>query len=463
MRKYYSKWIKIDNLYFPTNEDGDVYKDCSGFTVVKDYCNGLAEVSDGEKWGCINCFGELIISIQYDCIEIRKEKDNQYYINCGRNGQFFTGQNGNKTGAELETIYTGVYDLYDIDGHLLFGGFDEYKYNDIVNLFFFFIGRIWHLDKTYYWSHYSIINNYGKWIVLTHDLDFVTDVCCYNSRYYGKGHVVNPHIVNFIHVAGQAFPEQIAGGMNWEERSGGKSLLLVDLPGDVIFDDVKVLNSNQLLCKNSGKYSLIWIKQRKRSKEYSYILSINDEYAFVLNSKIGLVRYGEETIPCEYSIITKPINGWSFVFANYPYFPNSEKGDKFYIRIVDARKICSHKWEMKYAMLVAENVEKKIVEADLHKGYYRLLPSKNDIVEEHDLKEVSLTEKATYLFCDDFLKQLDNPLKKVITSFEDKYWYTDIELRKKKDSSKMSRDLSPNDYSLMDALDGEPDAYWNID
>ena len=105
MRKYYSKWIKIDNLYFPTNEDGDVYKDCSGFTVVKDYCNGLAEVSDGEKWGCINCFGELIISIQYDCIEIRKEKDNQYYINCGRNGQFFTGQNGNKTGAELETIY----------------------------------------------------------------------------------------------------------------------------------------------------------------------------------------------------------------------------------------------------------------------------------------------------------------------------------------------------------------------
>lgn len=114
-------------------------------------------------------------------------------------------------------------------------------------------------------------------------------------------------------------------------------------------------------------------------------------------------------------------------------------------------------------MLVAENVEKKIVEADLHKGYYRLLPSKNDIVEEHDLKEVSLTEKATYLFYDDFLKQLDNPLKKVITSFEDKYWYTDIELRKKKDSSKMSRDLSPNDYSLMDALDGEPDAYWNID
>lgn len=465
MKTKISKWIQHESLYFPTDEDGNIYKNCKGFHSVKDFCHGLAEVSDGKKWGCVNFSGEIIIPIKYDLIDIKKEKDNQIYIKCGRDGVFFTGtKNLVYDDKQYETVYTGIYDMYDANGNLLFGGFDEYKYNDIVNLFFFFIGRIWHFDKTNHWSHFNSIDIYGKWIVLTHEFDFVThDPYGSHNRYFGKGHIVYPKIIKFIRVAGQYFPEDIAGIMDWVDISGGYYSLLVDLPEDVIFDNIKILNSNQLLCKNKGKYSLIWIKQGIQSDDFSYILPIDDEYAFVLNNMLGLIRYGEIIIPCEYSIITKPINGWAFVFERYPYFPNSDKVNKLYARIIDANVSHHYISEIRKLMLVAEDIDKNKLESDLQKGYYKLLPSGIKLDEAHNLKEVHLTKGASSLFCDEFLKLLGNPTSKETASIDNRYWCSDVILRRERDSNKQNKEFEHNEFSLLDALDGDPDAFWNID
>ena len=111
------------------------------FAKVETLESGFSKVSDGTKWGCIDESARIIIPIRYDTIEFR-QYDCGPQIVCGRSGVLLTGTR--ELGFyEKNTIYTGVYDLFDMDGTLLLGGFDDYLFDSISRLYHFFFGRSW--------------------------------------------------------------------------------------------------------------------------------------------------------------------------------------------------------------------------------------------------------------------------------------------------------------------------------
>lgn len=226
------------------------------------------------------------------------------------------------------------------------------------------------------------------------------------------------------------------------------------------------------MCKKKNSYALLYIKERSLSKFYSNIKIIDEEYAFVsMNYSIGLIRLGKETIPCEFSYITKPVNGWSFLFKKYPYFPNSNKDGKMYCRIAKVSKVI-HSYDIRECLLVEEDIDSNNLEYFLYKGFYKLQHLNKS--KEDDLKSVYV--ESDKHFPKAFYSLLGKPNKGCTEneeelSFEQKtahgksklYWCSGSDLKKEVESRKKTYICDNEHYGLMDALDGNPDAYWNID
>lgn len=453
------------------------------FAKVETLESGFSKVSDGTKWGCIDGSARIIIPIRYDTIEFR-QYDCGPQIVCGRSGVLLTGTR--ELGFyEKNTIYTGVYDLYDMDGTLLLGGFDDYLFDSISRLYHFFFGRSWTIidnKSKFELPKYRKDDSLGKWLLLTEDFTFPFDFnvfpswglggCCSNCSV--KGHSVVAKSVPFTEIAGSPYPQTMVEGMKWVEQKGHQ--LLVDFPGTVLFDEVKTISANIVVCDNRGRHAFLYLKERTLSKYYTFIRQIDDNYAYVLdNFYIGLIRNGIETIPCKFSYITRPVNNWSFVFTRYPFYPNSDKENKYYCNLVNVKK---HNWEydIRNRILVNEDIDEDDLLEDLTDGVYLLEPVKCKD-ESNTLKSVSSRYVQLYNN-EELIKLLGNrkdiikvdiPLDsnsreaRVIRNLKKHYWCSNDELRTEKDEKKRSVNGGFEHYGLMDALDGELSAYSNID
>ena len=138
---------------------------------VEDECNNF--FSGGvyfEDWGCMSMDGQLLIEANYDCFIVQDG-----YILAGRDGSYL--QEGQD---EYHNSYSGVYDLYDYDGELIFGGFDHFDvvFHNNEKLFFFQLGGKWIQECEdydewgnaiyYYSNHYD--DKRSKWLVLNEDM-----------------------------------------------------------------------------------------------------------------------------------------------------------------------------------------------------------------------------------------------------------------------------------------------------
>jgi len=113
-------------------------------------------------WKVFNNQGKNIISKEYDCFDYTDE-----YIIGGYNGDYVEGSSF----YDLNQ-YSGVYDMYDIEGNLLVGGFREYIKKDNYLLFYF--GGEWqcsHNDEYDVDSYY--LDESGHWLLCDEKFDLL--------------------------------------------------------------------------------------------------------------------------------------------------------------------------------------------------------------------------------------------------------------------------------------------------
>jgi len=96
------------------------------------YIFAFKALSKNGLWGCYNDRGKKITKFKYQTIEF-----NQGFVECGRDGIFHLQDHDNGDGG-WDNIFDGPKDLYDHDGHLILGGYTEFKYLEGYNLYLFY-------------------------------------------------------------------------------------------------------------------------------------------------------------------------------------------------------------------------------------------------------------------------------------------------------------------------------------
>lgn len=85
------------------------------------------------KWGCMHKNGQVFIPAKYDCYKLMYG-----HILAGRDGRFLAkGSDG------FLAEYSGVYDLYDFNGKLIFKGFDFCEYDETEKIWSFKMNGHW--------------------------------------------------------------------------------------------------------------------------------------------------------------------------------------------------------------------------------------------------------------------------------------------------------------------------------
>ena len=435
--------------------------------------------------GCIDSEGNVIIPIIYDTIGIVDGVNNSSNILCGRGGQEFTGINNNDkfkfTQAET-SIYTGVYDLYSNNGDLLLGGFSEHKYDNQRHLYCFLFGRTWKLyPREAIWekSTYTKSDFNAKWIVLDENFiaPFKFSFCPDKgqgadwSTFFFRGSKLEPQHICLRKVAGTYYPSKFVSEYTWKKNSEIQSTLLIDLPDDILFDEIEPVSENCIKVKKQNKYGLIYIKLKKISNFFDYIQIIDDEYAIVLDDNyLGLLRNGELVLPCSYEYITRPINDWVFAFREYPLLPNNQFEGRMYVRLIDLNngKI-KYDFSIRHQLLACENVENSLIDEMLNRGMFKLnalYPAKSDlgsICFQYPSNSINLNVDITHnigKLSENIDIKEDNGCGYHLWDY---FWSVESLDRKRNPRKYIEEEPIEEHYGLLDALDGEWDAYCNID
>ena len=415
---------------------------------------GFARVFDGQKWGCLDKNGEFIIPCLYDIITMHIHKDSKSHILCAHEGMSFSGWHGSKE----ETIYTGIYDLYDNYGDFLIGGFNDYEYDEDYSIYKFLFGRQFKLipkapDKPWSKNRFHLSNR-GKWIVLGEDfvvpfdfrLQYIDVFTCdrFTSKHSLKGGLFYLKD-NILYGEFKRYAVPIA------------------FPIDVLFDKISVVNKTTILginhpsCANEER-SVIYLNSHIKTNYYKWTNTIDEHYTFVYQGRLGLLKDGKEVLPCEFEYVTKPINDWSFVVKKYPYIPDKCTWDKYYV-LLHQIKDCYHSdFQFRNSLVAIRIIDKEIIEELLCQGAFLLSKVGED---RNSLKSYALMDGYQKWFEKNFIQQLHEPQDKKQQYYYN-YWMSSelMEIMKKGLNNNFG---NHDNYGLMDALDGNPDAYWNID
>lgn len=236
-----------------------------------------------------------------------------------------------------------------------------------------------------------------------------------------------------------------------------------NLPDVALFDSITVINDNIIRCSQKGKYCLIYLNERKITSYYDFISPIDNEYTIVYDGKLGLMRNGKMVVACEYSYITKPVDNWVFVIRRYPYIPNrNDLWKKYYAMIFNLNDGADFKYDFQLLneVVAIEEIEMDKVESMLNKEVFLLLPTVD--VETGDFC-ITINKKYFNLFSKEFQNLIHGQGEDAITDTSNfHYWYS-IELMKLMRDGPPKYDEDKDYYSIKDALDYDPEAYWNID
>lgn len=137
------------------------------------------------KYGCINSQGIEIIPSIYDCFIFQDG-----FILGGRDGCsvsrcVYGGSNVCRI-ADMHDFY-GTFDLYDMSGKMLIGGFNSFEYDKINSIFFFELGGNWEFEvggedgnDIYHHPSYSYIDSECRWLIL--NKEFSSILCLSNGE-----------------------------------------------------------------------------------------------------------------------------------------------------------------------------------------------------------------------------------------------------------------------------------------
>lgn len=271
---------------------------CRDFTnlaypIAEELSDSFVKVSYGSKYGCVNNEGATIIGCNYDVIFHLKLSDKDYLF-CGKDGEIFYGKEGRNYSNTIRAfkfwilngkksyifsnifskynyIYTGKYDLYDSEGNLLIGGFDDLVFNEENRIFFILFGRLWEINykgNTYSYDDCRI----GKWCVLDEkfvipfsDREHHTYTCGYSCYGYNfKGEVIKSHIIETLKMGNCYYPESIVHDFKWTTKKYfyNNYILIVDFPNEFMFNEIRYISNKEIFVTQEKNYYMINLENK---------------------------------------------------------------------------------------------------------------------------------------------------------------------------------------------------------
>ena len=268
-------------------------------------------------WGCYNWQGKEIIPVQYHAI---------HYIN----GYFIAGDDEYKhLGNDLEDKYYGIYDLYDLQGTMIIGGFNNCQIGTDYFIFNFGITIKSHWETTY-------------WGNIEYDDKLVKELNCDKMCSI----IVDEDLTSFIprHLITESREEiEFEFDFLCNNVPAGEGLLIGECPklckgkryseadkiikgigahsASSINDIVVMYSSNKRITMNDG--SIVQLKGIIFGNErvvippvYRDVKSIKNELLFIQNENglVGIRNASKELLKPQFNLITNPHNNIAIGF-----------------------------------------------------------------------------------------------------------------------------------------------------
>lgn len=403
------------------------------------FCNDIQNAI----WGVVNRNNETIVKPKYDCIKII---DGHFL--CGRDGSFLYEESSDGH-HEYANEYDGEYDVIDFNGNFIFGGCSGFHFDDQLQLYFLKFGGQWKNECTYEddWNNircYSWVYHEAnsRWLVLDKDLNSII------PKKDGSTY---------------KFPSCFSGKITTKKNDKGQVTHYWNMPLELFSIEYPKITDGIMFYGEEGKRRAIRLKDRFISGEY-FALEYIDDSTYYYQCKIendfyvGIGCYlpadkqnNTSLVSQEHNniLITKPVNGFCFVVAQ-----NDNNICDVYLSNI--KESCQN--QTKAISSIGRN---DIFDA-IAKG--KLLMTLDDGCET--IKDIKVFDKT--IFDESFASEISIMSPDKIQAKVQSYWYSVYHVESKEESSYQSSDyIEDEPYtredSMMDALDGEPDAYWNID
>ena len=175
-------WCPIDNELYGIIDilTSEIILPCLFETIIIEKINqengnefDLFKVKKNDLWGYYNYDGKKIVDCIYDTLFVNLQRG---FIECGRDGSFLKEDNHYYL-SHSRVFYDGIFDLYDLDGILMIGGYNHME-NDL-DFYKFYFGTFYEGDITTEWTtygdevqfvHYKINYEQAICLVLNHQL-----------------------------------------------------------------------------------------------------------------------------------------------------------------------------------------------------------------------------------------------------------------------------------------------------
>lgn len=373
---------------------------------------------DDALWGCMNEDGKTLVPVKYDCIKIVSD-----YILAGRDAELFTDYNLNHS-----SDYTGVYDLYDLSGTLLIGGFRTFEYIEEQGLFKFLFGGKWEhvcdlIDEwnDVYHEYNSFDNTNAKWLITDKELRAIKLTKDNEEYVFRKG--------SKITITKSKEEKRIVNYWNC-------SL-------DVLFKSCPTVAGQYLIAESGNQYYAIRLSDGKESTLYDEVKHICDNLFFVrLGDNVGIVDfYGNIILPINYVALTYPV-------CSYVFGVTEGKNGVCNVDLIVLNADCFQEYR------AVSNARLSDVLSSMKYGIWGIYV-RDDYA---GLKSISVYRK--HLFDKEFL-ELINPYQEenIHSKFSQCYWFSNHSALKIKQSYNDDRD-EDNDEYMKDSWDAMTDGMY---
>lgn len=413
-----------------SEDDGLFYFGRGGFDD-EDHPTFFSGDINGAMWGVVSRNGKIIIDAKYTNYKVQSG-----FIVAGRDGFYFPDADDSDY-AWYGSNFNGVYDLYNKDGELLIGGFSEFEYNERNGIFIFFFGGEWKEYSAFDddWNNIHITGckferGIDLWLILDKDMKTILRDKNGNPKQFEKGFLGKIDIK--------------------QENSSIKHVY--NMPIELMAKGFSHVAINSIIINDSNseyhKSQAVDIATGKKTKLYSKIEQVTEKlFYFADGNYVGITNINSDVLIGDCLLITYPVNNYILIGkkgteGNYSVLlyniDNLKHPVAVAIRNISEDDLVHH----------AEGHWLKMEYNASFSGVKALIVPNSRLLDNKFIDLVTTKEGTDYKF-----GSHDN------SYFFSNDWRFDHDERSYGDGG---NDWDDNG-SLMDALDGEPDAYWNID
>lgn len=413
-----------------SEDNGLFYFGCGGFED-EDHPTFFSGEINGALWGVVTCNGKRVIDAKYLNFKIQSG-----FIVAGRDGHYFPDDD-NDDYNWYGSNFSGVYDLYNKEGELLIGGFREFEYDERNGVFIFFFGGEWKEYSAFDddWNNihitgYRFERGIDLWLILDKNLKTILRDKDGKPKQFEKGFLGKIDI----------------------KQENGSIKHVYNMPIELMAKGFSHVAINSIIINDSNseyhKSQAVDIATGKKTKLYSKIEQVTENlFYFADGNYVGITNINSDVLIGDCLLITYPVNNYILIGkkgteGNYSILlynlDNLKQPVAVAIQNISEDDLVHH----------AEGHWLKMVVDTSLSGLKALIVPNSRFLENEFIDLVTTKEGTDYKF----------------GSHDNSYFFSN-DWRFNHDEENYSdggNDWNDNG-SLMDALDGEPDAYWNID